>query len=185
MWPMAELKKTDRFVPPLMQAFRAAFRERDSRKESDIRDEAGERVLASRRASPRNAVSEARLRLELADDIAALLNTTNLAAAQDLTELTHVAQSILNYGFPDLTAISIDENAAGNIGEQIRAALRAFEPRLVNSSIAVERDTSVDAASLKIRFNVHAEMFAAPVDVPLEFVADLELDSGKLKLSRL
>ncbi len=180
----AGLKK-DRFVPPLMYVFRESFRARDSRKGSDIRDEAGERVLAARRASPRNAVSEAMLRLELADDIAALLNTTNLAAAQDLTELTHVAQSILNYGFPDLTAISIEESAAGNIGEQIRAALRAFEPRLVNSSIAVERDNTVDTATLKIRFNVHAEMLASPVDVPLEFVADLELDSGKMKISRL
>jgi type VI secretion system protein ImpF len=182
---MAGGNTRDRFVPPLMYAFRESFRERDSRKASDQRDEAGERVLASRRASPRNAVSEANLRIELADDIAALLNTTNLAAASDLSEFDHVATSVLNYGFPDLTAISIDENAAGGIGQQIRAALRAFEPRLVDSSIAVERDNSLDPASLKIRFNVHAEMFAAPVDVPLEFVADLELDSGKLKISRL
>jgi type VI secretion system protein ImpF len=185
MGPMAELKKTDRFVPPLMQAFRAAFRARDAGKVLDLKDESGERIIAGRRATPRNAVAEPALRQDLSDDIAALLNTTNFAAIEDISQLEHVSRSILNYGFPDLTAISIDEDAAGNIGEQIRAALRAFEPRLVNSSIVVERDNSVDAVSLKIRFNVRAEMLATPVDVPLEFVADLELDSGKMKISRL
>lgn len=168
-----------------MHAFRESFRERDSRKELDIRDESGERVISSRRASPRNFVNEANLRIELSDDIAALLNTTNLAASQDLSDFSFVAESILNYGFPDLTAISIEESAVGDIAEQIRKALRSYEPRLLHSTIAVERDKSVDEATLKIRFNVHAEMFATPVDIPLEFVADLELDSGMMKISRL
>ena len=34
-------------------------------------------------------------------------------------------------------------------------------------------------------FAVRAEMHATPMDVPLDFVAELELDSAKMKISKL
>jgi type VI secretion system protein ImpF len=168
-----------------MQAFRAAYRERDAGKPLDLKNEQGERVIAGRRSSPRNAVNESALREGLSEDLGSLLNTINMAACEDLQDAPFVARSILNYGMIDLTAISIDELAVDDIGAKLAAALKAYEPRLITETIAVERDTSVDSASLKLRFNVHAEMFATPADVPVEFVADIEVDSGKLKISRL
>jgi type VI secretion system protein ImpF len=168
-----------------MQAFRAAFRERDAGKRLDLKNEQGERVIAGRRSSPRNAVSESALREGLSEDLGSLLNTINMAACENLQDVPFVAGSILNYGMIDLTAISIDELAVNDIGAKLAAALKTYEPRLISETIAIERDTSVDSASLKVRFNVHAEMFATPTDVSVEFVADIEVDSGKLKISRL
>jgi len=178
-------KNPDRFAPPLMHAFRSAFRDHDARKAFDLRDEGGERIIAGRRASPRNIVNQTVLKEELSDDLGALLNTVNMAASEDISRFSYVERSILNYGLLDLTAISIDERSVEDIGTVLKTVLANYEPRLIKKSIQIERDRTLDEASLKIRFNVHAEMAATPVDVPVEFVADLELDSGKMKISRL
>jgi len=179
------MKTRDRFAPPLMYAFRAAFNERDARKVSDRRDESGERLIAGRRVSPRNMVDDATLRQELSADLAALLNTVALNAIQDLSQHGFVARSVLNYGLADLTAISIDEAAVESIGAELRQVFSHHEPRLIPESIEIERDRSIDSTELKLRFLVHAEMHASPQDVPVEFVADLELDSGKMRVAPL
>ena len=46
---MAGRDKKDRLSPPLMYAFRGAHEARDAKKKLDLRDEAGERVIANRR----------------------------------------------------------------------------------------------------------------------------------------
>ena len=60
-----------------------------------------------------------------------------------------------------------------------------FEPRLVRDTIHVARDTAIDAADLKVRFIVTGGPDCDPVNVPVEFVADVEVDSGKIKIDRL
>jgi type VI secretion system protein ImpF len=177
--------KNDRMAPPLMHAFREAFRHKDTKKELDLRDDTGERIIASRRVSARSWVNEAALRRDLAEDLTSLLNTVNLNSAQDLSDYSYTARSILNYGLIDITAYSIEENAVGDITHELRQSLKDYEPRLVPASIEVRRDTSVDSAAHQIRFAVSAEMHATPVDIPIEFVAELELDSGKMRISRL
>ena len=182
---MAKSDGNDRLAPPLMHAFREAFRNKDARKELDLRDETGERILASRRISARSWVNEAALRRDLAEDLTGLLNTVNLASAEDLSEFSYVARSIVNYGLTDITAYSTEEAAVDDITDELRQTLSDYEPRLIAASIEVARDTLVDDAGQKIRFAVSAEMHATPVDIPVEFVAELELDSGKMRISRL
>jgi type VI secretion system protein ImpF len=60
-----------------------------------------------------------------------------------------------------------------------------FEPRLAADSIQVTRDVTVDAAELKVRFLVRADLLCEPLNVPVEFVADVEMDSGKILITRL
>jgi type VI secretion system protein ImpF len=182
---MAKSTKNDRVAPPLMHAFREAFRHKDAKKELDLRDDTGERVIASRRISARSWVNEAALRRDLAEDLTRLLNTVNLASAQDLSDYSYVARSILNYGLTDITAYATEENAVDDITVELRQSLIDYEPRLIPASIEVTRDTSLDSAAQKIRFAVNAEMHATPVDIPVEFVAELELESGKMRISRL
>src|SRR2546421_12183878 len=105
-------KKPDRFTPPLMYAFRAAFREHDAKKPLDLKDETGERIIPSRRISPRNIVNQTALKEELGEDLASLLNTVNMESCEDLSPYKHVTRSILNYWLFDLAAISIDDSAA-------------------------------------------------------------------------
>jgi len=41
------------------------------------------------------------------------------------------------------------------------------------------------AADLKVRFIVRADLFCEPLNVPIEFVADVEVDTGKIMIARL
>ena len=176
--------KKDRLSPPLMFAFRGAYEARDARKKMDLRDEEGERVIAGRRASPRTAITEPILRREVARDLEALMNTIALESSFDLNGCDRVRRSILNFGFPDIAHRTIDENSVADIKDEIKTVLTTFEPRLITDSVRVARDMSVDHAALKMRFTVNADLFCDPVNVPVEFVAEVEMNSGKVQISR-
>ena len=178
------LNRNDRLAPPLMYAFRAAHEKRDAKARLDLRDEGGDRVIAARRVSTRAPISESGLRREVMNDLVDLFNTTNLAAAEDLSTLAAVSSSILNFGFPDLSRRTLDENELGGIAREIETALADFEPRLDRGSIRARRDATAREDELKLRFLVKADLIARPVNVPVEFVAEVELDSGKIKLDR-
>jgi len=176
--------RNDRLAPPLMFAFRAAHERRDAKQRLDLRDEAGERVIATRRVTTRAAISDAMLRREVTRDILDLFNTTNFGAAEDLSSCPEVRRSILNYGFPDLSWRTIDENGLIEIARELEISLGDFEPRLARGSIKALRDISVSSDDLRLRFLVKADLRAHPVDVPIEFVAEIEMESGKIKLER-
>ena len=182
---MKKQPKHDRFVPPIMQAFRAAFRDRDSEKNVDMRSQDGERVIAGRRTTPRNSVSESTLRQDLASDLAALLNTVNLASAVDLGGLDEVQTSILNYGVDDLTSVAAHSGSAGNFPAKIRKVLQTYEARLAGGTITVSPNEKLDELNTKLSLHVSAEMYATPSDIPIEFVADVEPFGSGVTLSKL
>lgn len=182
---MASSRKLDRLAPPLMHVFRVTHDKRDARQKLDLRDEAGERVIAARRVSSRAPISESGLRREVVRDIVSLMNTTNLGSAEDISGLAEVQRSILNFGLPDLAHRSIDETSIEEIAREIETALMSFEPRLMHNSIRARRDHTVSPDELKLRFLVRADLHCQPVNVPVEFVADVEFDTGKIKIDRL
>jgi type VI secretion system protein ImpF len=168
-----------------MFAFRGAHAARDAKKKIDLRDESGDRIIASRRSSVRGSITEPVLRREVSLDLGALMNTISLESSLDIEEFDHVRKSVLNFGFPDLVHRSIDESSVADIRGEIQHCLSTFEPRLLPGSVKVERDETVDKTELRIRFLVNAELACDPVNVPVEFVADVELDSGKILINRL
>jgi type VI secretion system protein ImpF len=181
---MAGPSKKDHLSPPLMSLFRGAFEARDAKKKIDLRDEGGERVIASRRSARHAAITEPMLRREVARDLESLMNTIAMGSSQSLDEFNHVRRSVLNYGFPDIAHRTIDENSVDDLKDEIKAVLTTYEPRLISGSVKVARDATIDQAALKIRFTVNADLFCDPVNVPVEFIAEVEMDSGKIQISR-
>jgi len=181
---MVGVNKKNRLSPPLMHSFRGAHEARDAKTKLDLRDEAGERVIAGRRTAMRTAITEPTLRREVSRDLDSLMNTIAMESSQNLESFDYVRKSILNFGLPDIGHRSIDENAVDNIGEEIRSALIHYEPRLVPQTIRVAKASEFDEAELKVRFVVHADLVCEPLNVPVEFVADLELDSGNITVGR-
>jgi type VI secretion system protein ImpF len=182
---MAGPTNKNRLSPPLMHAFRSAHASRDAKKKLDLRDEAGERVLAGRRANPRVAITESTLRREVARDLESLMNTIAMESSEDLHPFDAVRKSILNFGFPDVVHRTIDELSVNDISGEIASVLSRYEPRLLTSSIRVSRDQAVSVDDLKIRYVVSADLYCEPLNVPVEFIADVEIDSGKIVISRL
>jgi type VI secretion system protein ImpF len=181
---MAVTTRKNRLSPPLMHAFRSAFEQKDARQKLDLRDEAGERIIAARRAAARTTISEPTLRREVARDLEALVNAIAMESTQDLAGFEAVRKSILNYGLPDLIHRSIDEAGVDQIEREIVTTLQNYEPRLVAGTIEVRRDASLDKDELKVRFLVRADLMCNPVNVPVEFVADVELDGGGVSVKR-
>lgn len=181
---MASDNRKDRLSPPLMHAFRRAFAERDSKKTVDLRDDAGERVIAGRRSTGRYPITESQLRQEVARDLESLMNTVSLESAEDIQDFKFVRKSILNFGFPDIVHRTIDQASVDDVKEEIKSALLNFEPRLHKDTIQATRDNSIKSHELKIRFLVRAVLNCEPINVPVEFVADLELDSGNVQINR-
>lgn len=170
---------------PLMYAFRDAFRQRDAKRALDERTEEGERILTARSAVRRRGASEEQLKANLDADLSNLVNTVNLGSTVDLDGLEHVERSILNFGVDDMTHVTSDAVSSSDVLKSLRAALIAHEPRLLPGTVAVKVREEFNDVTQRISLQVEAEMACRPVDVPLEFVAEIDVGSGKVKLSNL
>lgn len=167
-----------------MFAFRDAFSEGDAKKRLDERV-GGERVLSERGSIRRRGGDEALLKENLAFDLMSLVNTIDLGSSIDLDGLDYVRRSVLNYGLDDITHLTSEEAGVSDVGRNLMAALTEHEPRLIRETLHVERQDGFDEVNQRIRFNVTAEMSCRPFDVPIEFVAEVDVGSGKVLLTRL
>lgn len=166
-----------------MLAFRVAHAKRDAKTKIGDLDEK-QRAESGRRASGRAAIKERDLREEVEFDLGALMNTVALESTEDLSSFDQVQKSILNYGFPDIAHRSIDEISVDDLAEELRSVLVRYEPRLHRESIRAVRDMTARAEELKLRFLVHADLRCDPMNIPVEFVADVDLDSGGIQINR-
>ncbi len=177
--------RSARTLPPLHLIFARAHKAGDARKPLDRRDESGARIVSGHRGMGRHPVDEADLRAEVRDNLAGLLNTVHMEATEDLADAPEVRTSILNYGMPDLSRLTLDDIAVNDIGTSIRDAIVAFEPRVVPGSIDARRDAGIDTATLQLRFLVYAELKAEPLNIPVEFIAEVDNVLGKFRIERL
>jgi type VI secretion system protein ImpF len=182
--PMADVTRKTHVSPPLMHAFRAAHEAKDATSKIDLRTTDGDRIIAGRRLRARQVVTEKVLRREVARDLDALLNTIALESTCDMEDAPHVRKSILNFGLPDISPLTVDTVQIKRIPDEIRTAVVSFEPRLASASLQIERDLTLDPAELKVRFRFRADLTCYPVQVPVEFIADI-VESGKIVVNRL
>jgi type VI secretion system protein ImpF len=183
---MADQIRRNRLSPPLMHVFRAAHEAKDARARPATRaEDEGRDLRASSRQTQRVAITEFTLRREVARDLESLMNSVAMESTVDLTDFPAVRRSILNYGFPDIAHRTMDELEGAGLDAEIEAVLKLYEPRLVAASLRVRRDRNVDPDSLKIRYIVSSDLSCEPLNVPLEFMADIEVTSGKIMIQRL
>jgi type VI secretion system protein ImpF len=170
----------DRKQVSLMHVFRSAVERGDSKDGAAIyRD--GDREITTRR----EGTTEESLRRHLSNDLASLMNTINLDASVDLTDYPYIQKSIINYGFGDLSTLSDKGFAAAEMSRFIRDTLIRHEPRLIPSTIEINVNKDVESVSQRLTFDIAADMVASPVDVPLDFVAEVDMGAGKIQMTKL
>jgi type VI secretion system protein ImpF len=174
--------KAMQFQAPIMSAFRHAFEAHDARRR-EIKTIKGERVIAGRQSQGRG--DEAALKRDLSIDLVALLNTTDLGSVEDPSDFPYVRQSIINFGLYDVAHLVSEEVGVDAIADDLAASLKEFEPRLDTETLTIERSETDDDVNQRVRFSVSAEMFCTPANLPVDFVAEVEIGSGKVQLSRL
>ena len=180
---MKTRRRDTEYQAPLLSAFREAFEARDAT-DKPVKVVDGERVIEGRLARQRRS-DELALKRDLSIDLVALLNTINLNSAIPLDGLDYVRDSILNYGLPDVTHLTSDERAVDAVRGQIAQALTTYEPRIISDTISIDKEVKTNEVDQRVQFTVSCEMFCVPVDVGVNFVAELEVSSGKVNVTRL
>lgn len=170
---------------PLMYAFRDAFHAHDAKRELDERTADDERILSNRSAVRRRGANEEMLKANLDIDLSNLVNTVNLESSVDLSGLSWVRKSVLNYGLADMSHVTSEDVASADLVRNLRDALLRHEPRLIAQTVNVKMREAFNEVTQRISFQVAAEMACRPVDIPLEFIAEIDVGSGKVKLSNL
>ncbi|MGA3124146.1 MAG: type VI secretion system baseplate subunit TssE [Polyangiaceae bacterium] len=131
----------------------------------------------------KRVLSLVRLRESVRRDLAFLLNATQLAALQDLSDFPEVERSTLNYGMPDLTGQSASTIDKGALVRIVRRAVNDFEPRLLKQSLKVNIQVNPDKHDPNaLRFDIEADLWSQPLPLRLHWRADLTLEDGEARV---
>jgi type VI secretion system protein ImpF len=161
---MAELAPRERLQPSLLDR---------------LTDDEPEKAVESRE---RRVLSVRTLRESVLRDLAWLLNTTNLFSVTDDGKLPHIASSVVNYGMPDISGISVAGMNLADLERGIRQAIWDFEPRLLRQSVVVKALSS-EANHNKIMFEIQGDMWAQPYPERLYLKTEMDLDSAAIRLT--
>lgn len=168
----------------ILQVFRAAARAGDARDAAPSeRRSDDDRIISVRRRQTRDGSDPIAMQADLATDIASLMNTIRLDATMDLSDAPLVQKSIVNYGFRDMSSLTRNQETTARIAESIRETLIRHEPRLIAETLEVRVSEQAERTDQRVFFDITAEMRASPADLPMDFVAEVDLGAGKLRMS--
>jgi type VI secretion system protein ImpF len=109
-------------------------------------------------------------------DIEALLNTRRELLAGASPEYTEVNSSLLMFGLPDFTSLSLlNSEHRTLIRRSVEEALRKFEPRLKSVRVTLEPPRRFDAV---LHFRIDALLRMDPTPEPVTFDATLQLGTA-------
>lgn len=177
-------KKGDRSKISVMHVFRSAFIEHDARKAAQ-KSEDGSAQISSRSKQRRHGVSEDTLRAHIQADLVSLMNTIRLDSTVSLEDAPYVARSIANYGFQDLSNCTVEDLQTKSLISSIRQSLLDHEPRMIPETVEVKLVADKEDAQQRLSIAVSAELMGDPVDIPIDFAADVDLGAGKMAMSSL
>jgi len=112
-------------------------------------------------------------------DLESLLNTRQ-EALTDLASYPELQNSLLTYGLPDFTSLSLQNtDDRVRMREAIEQAIARFEPRLVDVAVAIDQP---DEQSQQLGFRVDAYLKVDPVPAPVTFDAVLQLATQQYRI---
>lgn len=162
---MVELTQQERLQPSLLD--RLTDNERE--KSQETRDS---RILSVRR-----------LRECIKRDLAWLLNTGCLSDVEDLSRYPLVAESVLNYGMPDLTGITASSADVSSLEKRLKQTILRYEPRILRNSLRVNVVTSDEMSQSAVVFEIECDMWAEPVPERMYLKTEVDLESGSVNIA--
>ncbi len=162
---MAELTPQERLQPSLLD--RLTDKAPDSGSES--RDH---RVLSMQK-----------LRAAVLRDLAWLLNTGHLETTDDLDRYPEVARSVINFGMPDISGLSVSGVDTADLEKAVRDAIVKFEPRITADTVRVTvvRDGKKMGRNA-LTFNIEGQLWAEPTPIALYLKTELDLETGDVSV---
>jgi type VI secretion system protein ImpF len=164
---MAELTPTERLQPSLLD--RLTDDEPSQSQESRNR-----RILGIQK-----------LRECVLRDVAWLLNTTNLAQSDLAERYPLVAQSVVNYGLPDLAGLTASAVDLEELESVVRQAICDFEPRILRNTLKVRAHAGEEMNHNALVFEIAGELWAQPVPLELFLKTEIDLECGDIAVTEM
>jgi type VI secretion system protein ImpF len=158
---MAELTTQERLQPSLLDRL--------------TDDEPGTRV----ESREKRVMSMRQLRAAVMRDLEWLLNANARPLDDEVHSYPLVARSVLNYGMPDLTGLAASGISGARVESMVLAAITAFEPRIVASSLGVHAVAGEDQVHNHIGFEITGELCPLPMPEALLVRTELDLETGQ------
>ncbi|MCU7849558.1 MAG: type VI secretion system baseplate subunit TssE [Candidatus Thiodiazotropha sp. (ex Lucinoma kastoroae)] len=138
----------------------------------------------TRESQDKRAISMRRLRQMVLRDLAALLNTTNLATTEDLAPYPEVERSVLNYGLSELSGHLVSGMDLNRLERMVRQAVQNFEPRILPQTVKVRsiRDTGKESHN-RLMFEIEGQLWAVPTPSHMLIKTQIDLEEGGVTLS--
>jgi type VI secretion system protein ImpF len=104
----------------------------------------------------------------------------------DLSEFPDASHSVLNYGTPTLSGLTLSNLDAQRIQSKVKQAIADFEPRILANSLKVELIKADQFMNHKaLSFNIEGDLWAQPLPVHLFIRSDLDLETGEVTVKDL
>jgi type VI secretion system protein ImpF len=160
---MAELNPRDRLQPFLLDRL--------------IDDLPG----AQKESRDKNVLSPGQLRASIMRDIGWLFNTPGPVDRDGINEFPEAANSVINFGVPDLTGTTGSSLRAGALERGFLKALHTFEPRLSKRGLTVEiREDTTGPNSISLR--IAGEVIANQVSERMYIKTEIDLETGQVNV---
>ena len=134
----------------------------------------------SKESREQRVLSVKRLRQSVLRDIAWLLNAVSLESAQSLENYPEAAQSVINFGIPDLSGHTVSNTDTGEIEKRIRKALLDFEPRILPNTLRVKVVSSDAYNHNAMNFDIEGDLWMQPLPLRLYLKTQLDLETGNV-----
>jgi type VI secretion system protein ImpF len=160
---MAELNPRDRLQPFLLDRL--------------IDDQPG----AQKESRDKNVLSPGQLRASIMRDISWLFNTPGPVERDGIADFPEAANSVINFGVPDLTGTTGSSIRAVDLERGFLKALHNFEPRLSKRGLTVEiREESGGPNAISLR--ISGEVIASQMSERMYIKTEIDLETGQVNV---
>jgi len=138
-------------------------------------------------AVERRVLSKNRMRQAVLRDLAWLFNAIRLESSVDLTALSNVRRSVVNFGLPALSGQTASTLEVPDLERAVRQAIIDFEPRILPRTLevrAVVEPSALDHHNV-VGIEIHGQLWAQPVPLELLLRTEIDLETGRVEISDL
>jgi type VI secretion system protein ImpF len=117
-------------------------------------------------------------------DLDWLLNASQFAPQEELTDYPEIACSVLNYGMPDFTGKTVSGFDPFKIERLLKHVLINFEPRIIKDTLIVRviADKSLHNHNA-LAFEIEGELWTEPQPLHLHLRTEFQLEDGNVSVS--
>jgi type VI secretion system protein ImpF len=120
-------------------------------------------------------------------DLAWLFNATRLESTVDLTALSYVRRSVVNFGLPALSGLTASTLEVPDLERAVRQAIIDFEPRILPGTLQVRAVVELSALDHHnvVGIEIHGQLWAQPVPLELLLRTEIDLETGRVEIADL